>query len=400
VPAPPAQTPGTWLRAGNLSLSDAECRKALAACGLDPDAFGNYSSVLKSQGAARKKLREDARNAAAAKGATPNPSHHVPPCSLEPGAENSGNCRCHEGEIAQDLCKNDPDKFLHANGQSGHMSQDALYRGAGGRGDPCQNIPPANDNSGTYGYGMSRARCMEHYGRSNLAGSPHEQICRAEEDFQADMASRGKGPLDVQDLREGVGRSAVVAATKGRYRVTDEGGLQKTSLDPAAAIEQKKYEEAQAAAAVGTGGNSAADANMSKDMPGLTEAEATAVKCIQMDWEKSLAAMQTEAMQQNVMGSAAGRKQAVAAYNAAGNTPKAKSWKDLPPSRRRTPSTPASASSPPRWATRLPRSNPRTPRAPKRTKPRRRRGASPTPLSGKASPPPTNARSTRPTGFT
>lgn len=331
MPAPAAQTPGAWLRAGGAAFSDADCRKALAACGLDPDAFGSYSKVLDSQSQERKKLRDQARAEAAKKGETPNASHHVPPCDLAPGAASNSNCRCHEGPTAQDICKNDPARFLHANAQSGHMGQDALFRKAGGRDDPCQNLPPSGDNSGTYGYETSKARCMEHYGRSNLAGSPHEQICRAEEDFQADMAARGKGPLTTEDMREGVGRSAVVAATAGRYRVTDAGGLQAASLDPAAVNEQVKYQTVQGDAAVASGAANPSGANMSKDMPGLTEAEATAVKCIQADWEASLAKMQLDSMQKNTLGGAAGRQKAVDAYNAdPKNQPKVSSFDDIP----------------------------------------------------------------------
>ncbi|HET6983255.1 MAG TPA: hypothetical protein VFI53_14005, partial [Myxococcaceae bacterium] len=177
----------------------------------------------------------------------------------------------------------------------------------------CANYPPNPPaNSGTYGYETGKARCMEHYGRSALPGSPHYLICREEEDF---IKGLKPGAISPDKMREQVGRSAIVAATAGRVRYDPKtDSLQPGSIAPEHKDTNKTLADAQAGSVADLGGKKKSSKSKSKPNE-LSADEKTAVECIVADWEASVKALQSEAIQSNGPGSKAGQQAAVDAFN-------------------------------------------------------------------------------------
>ena len=305
----PVQTPGMWLRSGGAANGMQRCRNALANCGLDPDAFGSYRDVKKSQGAAREELRNKAR-AERQKKEGGSEKRHCKPCTFRSGEGlNDKTCKCHWSPYGQKAADDDYE-FLHANGESGHQAMDSLFRRQKGRDDPCANYPPAGSNSGTYGYETGKARCMEHYGGSSVEGTPHYLICREEEDF---IAGLKPGPISQQKMQEQVGRSAVVAVTAGRVRYDPKTDtLQPGSIPKEAKATNDLVASKQAGAAEALDGKSQKTVSKSKSAA-LSKDEKT--ECIIADWKSSVPRMQAEAISEHGPGSKKGQQAAVDAYN-------------------------------------------------------------------------------------
>ncbi|HEY1908079.1 MAG TPA: hypothetical protein VGG91_18670 [Myxococcaceae bacterium] len=128
APTPPAQTPVTFVRAGAGDYFSAECQAALLKANYNPSWFGSYNHTARLLKKAREKCDKfDTRM---------NPGKD--PNAPKPTAQ---------------------DRYL-ASCWAGHLTQDAVYRKSGGRGDPCENWPSAN------GYSVTQAPCMP------MAGDP------------------------------------------------------------------------------------------------------------------------------------------------------------------------------------------------------------------------------------
>ncbi|MCB9596646.1 MAG: hypothetical protein H6719_28235 [Sandaracinaceae bacterium] len=320
APTPAPHTPMSLIKAGGMDMSAAACAKALAACGIDPDGFGSYKSVNESQRQARDTLGADARKEAEARGGTPDA--HVPPCS------GGTPCRCHASDIARDIST--PEAFLHANAQSGHMSQDAFYRQPSGRFDVCQNHPPGNGHSGTAGYDGRAAPCMDHTGQSNVSGSPHQMICQTEIDF---AQGQPNGPMTHAQIEQGVAQSAAVAVTGSRwkYETNPDGSLRMTRENEAKGGDvQRSFSQSQIAAAdsgsyAATG--AAASTAPATDFNALSDDEKLAIACIVAEFNKGMSKMRSEFEQKYGPGKGAAQKRARAAYAAEhGSCP---SWNNM-----------------------------------------------------------------------
>ena len=143
------QTPGAWVLAGGGGYWSAECRAALAACGIDPDNFGTYQQRLDAQKAAREGYQ---RPRIAEAEATPRRApgrDHVSGCVRSDSSRRTSRhvCSCHEDASAfNDVLmgtngappnpSGSMQPWLTANAQSGHISGNAFYQDSGARGDP------------------------------------------------------------------------------------------------------------------------------------------------------------------------------------------------------------------------------------------------------------------------
>ncbi|RZO66319.1 MAG: hypothetical protein EVA89_00460 [Sandaracinaceae bacterium] len=125
TPAP--HTPVNFLKAGGMGGFSAKCIQLLAECGYHPDDFGNHAYVQDRLKQARQKRKE----------------------YLE---------QCKQDGVRPSPNGPDPHTAFLARCQSGHLTQDALMRGKGSRGDCCANhSPPGSD---TRGYHTDAAPCM------------------------------------------------------------------------------------------------------------------------------------------------------------------------------------------------------------------------------------------------
>jgi len=180
-PSLPDQTPVVILKAGAADWLDMDCVHAIVKCGYDPSWFGSYSHVKGKIDAADGKCKSwDAEVAA---GRTPSGS---PPT--------------------------DSDRFL-AHCQSGHMSQDAIWRKPGGRDSPCDNHAPGADGNVT-----SLGPSMPHAGESNRVGSTHQRITVDEMDEASKTGPPGTpmSPQDVQRCAERTTKTALEGAGQNR----------------------------------------------------------------------------------------------------------------------------------------------------------------------------------------
>lgn len=299
------------IKAGGVEAGSAACAKALAACGINPKGFGSYSSVNKTQAAKRKELGAASRKNA--KGKKGKGKAHVPPCQGKPSQ-----CRCHSSQYAKDNFT--PEEYLHANSQSGHMSQDAFFRQPGGRFDPCQNHPPGKGHSGTMGYDGTKAPCMDHIGMSSTAGSPHALVCQTEADF---AKSQPKGPMTQAQIEAGVARSAAVAVTGSRWKYPDKEGGKTTmtrvkETDPKAGDIQREFSQKQIEAAdsgkYGASG-AAASKTPATNFNQLSNNEKLAIACIVAEFRQGMADMRKNFEQDNgPAGNAKAQQKARAAY--------------------------------------------------------------------------------------
>jgi hypothetical protein len=338
-----------WLSAGAGAMWSDACRKALIACGINPDNFGTYKDRADAQSAERAKYQEaqiDKLGGPAKK--------HPAPCKYAGASSKPSDCSCYQTPEA--LKEVGGDRWITLNSQSGHLSRNAFYQGEGARADPCSNIRPGPGNSGSYGYRDDAAFCMDHAGLRT--GMEHYEICRREQrqnEHVGDgaMPVSPRNPPDGTSLREGVEGTAriVVEGTASRrggderyetFDPKDRLGKQSEKReergDTVDAAREKAAKELQDKDAQKAGKVDSKDKAKPKtpnspaggDEPSQKTKD-QAVKCIADAWEASLKEMQTSAITE--YGTAAQVKQAhVDAYNGKKPAPKppAKTADDLP----------------------------------------------------------------------
>ena len=144
APTPPAQTPVTFVKAGAGDYFSAECKAALLKAKYNPSWFGSYNHTSRIIKTARDRCAEydDKKN----KGETP------------PGPPPT------------------PEERYLAGCWAGHLTQDAVYRRSGGRGDPCANWDSAP------GYSVTQAPCMPMSGSPENPRTEHGLASKHEQD--------------------------------------------------------------------------------------------------------------------------------------------------------------------------------------------------------------------------
>ena len=329
-----------------------ECKKALIACGINPDKFGTYDERAKAQSQARQEYAEKCIKRAGGPG-----KKHESPCSYGGSGATPGDCTCYRTPEA--LKEVGGDQWITLNSQSGHLSRNTFYQGEGARADPCSNIRPSAGNAGAYGYRDNDALCMDHAGL--YTGMEHYEICRREQ-RQGEHVGDGpmpvspKNPPDGTSLREGVEGSAriVVDGTSSRR----EGDPRSEMYDPKAklgkmsdlreergdrvdeardkAAAELKAKEAEKAGKAGK--KDAAKAEKPNSPSGAQADQKTrdqAVKCISDAWQASLKEMQQTAVTEHSKEAELKQKAHQAAVDKHNSSkpppkPKAKSYDDLP----------------------------------------------------------------------
>jgi hypothetical protein len=383
------QTPGTWVLAGGGAFWSAECRAALAACGINPDGFGTYKQRLDAQGKMREGYQKQ-RIAEAESGRTPQRPHEPACVRSDPGSRESSHvCSCHEGAAgfndflmgtngAPPNPTGSMQNWLTATSQSGHISGNAFYQDSGARGDPCANTRPTGydpatgryANTGGYGYEDKRAFCMDHYGRANDVGTAHNQITRREESQSAAAIARGAHdvqgpgfraqsgttgiPVTQREMEAGARATAEIATRGANSRVNNAAPAafpdavaplspqQRQGSDALTEVQRQNARQlVQREAASGNVAAQQALAGASPNSPsGMSPTAAQqekAVECIVAAWKQSLKEMRDEAINKHsTVGKSAQAKAAVAAYNrqVPAPNPKARGYTDLPPDRR------------------------------------------------------------------
>lgn len=373
--------------AGGGAYWSAECRAAIAACGIDPDNFGTYKQRLDAQKAAREAYQRQ-RIAEAEENPRRAPGRdHVSGCvRADPSRRGSRqSCSCHEDASAfndflhgQNGAPPNPtgsmQPWLTANAQSGHISGNALYIGSGARkeNDPCRNVRPNYaggqfTSTGGYGYDGDRAFCMDHYGRANSPGTSHNQITRREENhsdsaFQAPVEGAGftasqprdSAAMSQREIESGVRGTADVALRGADSRangsssrawdpVTDTMTAQQRA-NSAALAEVQRQNARQLLEREAAAGNVAAQQALAAAGPngpsGISPTDAQrelAEECITAAWKKSLNEMRDEAINKHsTVAKSPEAAAAIAAHNAGppAVTPPITRFTDLPPERR------------------------------------------------------------------
>ncbi|WP_224372276.1 hypothetical protein [Hyalangium versicolor] len=342
-----AQTPGTWLKGGAGALWSAACKAALIACGINPDNFGSYSMRANAQGQERKKYREQRIKESQQEGDKKRP--HEPNCPA--GGDPSSLCMCIESDAAYKELG--VEKWMLANSQSGHISQNAFYQQH--RNDACSNIPPTDGNSGTYGYQDSKAFCMDHLGRANNPGTIHYEITNRESQFAQHLAKQGITVVPEPTIQEGVKGTAAVAAGGAMSRQKgndpnapfdkDLGKLTPERQHEGQRSDQAKDEHAaklksQDNASSAAGASGSADAgtpNAPSTKSPSPEDVQKAIECISDAWKQSLDEMRNDVINKHsVAGQSDECKKQLKEYNKTRppGTPKAKGYTDLPKDRR------------------------------------------------------------------
>lgn len=324
APTPPPHTPMMLVKAGGFDMSDEACDKALAACGLDPKAFDSYSGLSESQKDARAELGRRARGETGSD--PPFSKPHVAPCELGPGQAQSGQARCFCFQSPEARAASTANEGLLADAEAGHLGRDQLAHG-GNRSagaDPCMNYPPpmsGSAHSGTYGYSLTGAPCMPHFGSSTDQGSPHANVCRTEAAHIQQLPGGPGAPVPAALIEDGVRRSATTAVT-GRAVTVDPttGNLQVLpEQSPAAAQVQSGFQQRQVDAAseltqgaAGTGPGTSDTANSGP----LTKEQEHAIECIVAKWKKGIAEMQNESVRRYGPGNAQANERAAQALAA------------------------------------------------------------------------------------
>jgi hypothetical protein len=311
-----------WLSAGAGAMWSDACRKALIACGINPDNFGRYKDRAKAQADARKKYTDKRIDDLAKRG-----EKHPTPCKY---SGEGSSCTCYQTADALEHMKGD--EWITLNSQSGHVSRNAFYQGEGARADPCSNTRPSPGNSGAYGYRDDDAFCMDHAGLRT--GMEHYEICRREQ-RQNEHVGDGpmpllpKDPPDGTSLREGAEGTASICvngtasrrAGDDRYELFDPkdrlGKMSEKRIDRGETVDAaraKAAEELQEKEAKKAGDVAEKDAAKEKtpnspsggDEPSQKTKD-KAVKCIADAWQASLKEMQSSAISE--YGTAAKVKQ-------------------------------------------------------------------------------------------
>lgn len=300
APALPDQTPIVLVKAGMVVVFDAACQSALAKCGVDPENFGSYTARANAEKAARDTMGSSYRGQAA-------------------------------------LAKHGPETWLEGNSQSGHVMQNAFAQGK--RDDPCSNVPPRAGDGGGYGYDMRRALCMDHFGGSTVAGTPHYEITQGEAAFARGLQPGQRVGMDTMEQSVRGTAAIAVAGSQARLDQPNVGDLTPERLAQAQRFQQAQ--QAQAAAlstkpadlsgpgTVGTAaGARAGEPGAAGAASGLNEDQQKAVDCIVAAWKASLDQIRKDAIAQNSTAGAA-QQQELAAHNAA-NPPGVQRYEDIP----------------------------------------------------------------------
>ncbi|MBX3275687.1 MAG: hypothetical protein KF729_35835 [Sandaracinaceae bacterium] len=274
------QTPGVLLLKPGDAGYDAACAAALKACGIDPGSFDSYTGRCKAIEAAGDKCKAN-------------------------------------GVTARNLTRKNCGDYLTSQAQSGHMAQNAIFQGAGGRNDPCTNVPPASFNDpsapSSYGYSMGGAPCTDHFGRSTLPGGCHGEISlhgeRAAGWSEAGFtAGQSVNQSQMEDRVRASARIHVDADRTTRSQPRDAAERAK--------VEQLRNAQRQNAERLSAGDPAAQEllnpsgAKGKKPAGASTPGPSKAVKdfaaeCEVTKWKQGMAAMRAKAINESPLGQAA-----------------------------------------------------------------------------------------------
>ncbi|MCP3065265.1 hypothetical protein LXT21_41480 [Myxococcus sp. K38C18041901] len=294
----------TWLHGGAAALWSAACKNALIACGINPANFGTYDMRAKAQAAERRTYREKREKEAKRRGANKRP--HEGNCEV--GKKDKALCMCIESDAA--FAELGSEKWMLANSQSGHISQNALYQNE--RADPCSNVPPEGKHGGTYGYRDNKAFCMDHLGRANNPGTIHYEITNREAQFAESLKKRNVKNVTEDVMQQGVQGTASVAAqgAGARQKGNDPHAKHDKSLGEMTPERKKEGQRSDAAknqhakdlkanqnanataGASGRGNNGTPNAPSTKGPPKKDVDKA--VECISDAWKQSLDEMRND----------------------------------------------------------------------------------------------------------
>ena len=297
APAVPDQTPVVFVLAGMSVSWDDACKQALTRCGVNPENFGSYSDRAKDEKAARDRL-------------------------------GSG----YKGEKA--LKDHGAVEWCEANSQSGHVMQNAFLQGK--RDDPCSNVRPQGGDGGGYGYDMRRALCMDHFGGSTIAGTPHYEITQGEADFARSLPPGTR--VDTNTMEQSVRNTAAIAVAGSQARMsqpdvgelTEERRAQAQKFQAAQQAHAVQLQGPAAPGAVAAASGAQAGAGPAAGESGAVNADQQkAVDCIVAAWKKSLDQVRKDAIEQN--STAAQKQKAELAAHNAKNPPGVASYDQIPP---------------------------------------------------------------------
>jgi hypothetical protein len=272
-----AQTPGLWVKGGGSGQFSDKCKKALKACGVDPDSFGSYSDRRKAQA----KLRKQGKG----KDVTADKM---------------------TGQRAQD--------YLTANSQSGHMAQNAWFQRPGGRDDACMNVPPANgkNNAGSsFGYTCAGAPCTDHFGKSNIPGTCHGNVsCKVEHD--SFCKGGGGSRAGIGDIEKQVKASSKEHVDANRDTKSAKPADQK-KIDKLKNAQRATADHLQGKSTTGktTGKAAAAKGKKPNGPSGPGPSQKTkdlAAKCEVARWKAMMAEMRAQAINDSEVGQVAEAK--------------------------------------------------------------------------------------------
>ncbi len=323
APAVPDQTPVVFVKAGMAVTFDTTCRKALAKSGVDPENFGSYSGRASAEKAARDEIGKNYASKAA----------------LDKALAGTGKTADDKGPVGT---------WLLANSQSGHVMQNAFMQGrppgGGGdrnpRGDPCANVrpvpPDGSGDAGAYGYDMERALCMDHFGKSTVAGTPHYEITQGEADFARSLPPGAR--IDMGTMEQSVRRTAAiaVAGSEGRPDLEDLKGKALKEAQKFDTMQEAHAEELEPGKGkLGDEGTPGyiAGAKGKKPKggaqgPELTRDQQMAVECIVAAWKASLDQIRKDSIAEN-SSEAKEKKKQLDAYNEKNGTDH-ESYEDVP----------------------------------------------------------------------
>ncbi len=272
APTPVAHTPMVFLKAGGAATWSAECVKALADCGLSPDDFGSYNSVVARSRAAQHRLLQDRYSR---RPGAPPPGPPTPPVD-------------------------DHDRFL-AQSQSGHLAQNALCQRE--RGNACENAQPSptspQQHPGAYCYSDQHAPCGPHPGEATSRGTTHWGVSGNER-----SVSTGPGgstlpvntpvtPAQVSTVAQGTAQRTAGGATDGDMATGTNGWDRRRRARESAA-------RGASATALGSTGSAAAvsgAAPAGSGGPGPSNASAAlAADCIEAFRQAAEKAMRQQVM--------------------------------------------------------------------------------------------------------
>ncbi len=252
----PVQTPCTFVKGGGAAKFSTECENALLACGYDPDSFGDYKHVQNQISAAQARCDRWDNMTDAERRANPQ---------LQPL----------------------PSDRHMANCEAGHLSQDAVHREGGSRGNNCGNL---ND-----GYDTDRAPCMPQSRSASTPGSEHNLASRHEM-ASAEAARRDSGSSDYPaDLRNAHERDRIQRVVE---HSDPNAPREPISREQWEAARRQRAEESGAtpgASGPATAGDDSPGDTAAGDMPSGDEAKAKAAECIDAFREAGLAHMKSEA---------------------------------------------------------------------------------------------------------